>query len=339
MQIARALRAALAMAGCGLSVPALSHIEYYDLNQGRQIADLTAAGKAIAGNDLPLSNPLYWNGTYQQFKTSGETWTALPGSYASGSWGYTLKVVNFDSSSWTDGLRTNPTGGANLLGNSHTVNFANFHLATASKISITLSDDLAATQYGLNPSFSLYRGSAVYQAHDSATSVDLLNPVSGSAKVQSAVDNGTRVDSQGITSPYRNTLTNTGLYAGQFNALGGWSMANPAGDWSAVEYVTSVTGYFNPSGNWVGSDNSNALLDYVLPAGDYIIAFGGNAQLPSYANPQSAKATSLYGPVSNLTAYLTFQAAPVPEPGTWMMMLAGLGLLGGVTRATRRRAR
>jgi hypothetical protein len=176
----------------------------------------------------------------------------------------------------------------------------------------------------------------VYQAHDGST-VDPLNPVSASApfpKIQNAKDTGTMVDSQGITSAYRDTLTNTGTYYGQFNALGGWSVGNPAGNWSAVEYITSVTGYFNPSGNWSGSAKSNSLLDYLLPAGDYIIAFGGNAQSPSYANVRSAQVTSPYGTVTNRTATLTFRAiaVPVPEPGTWGLTLAGLLLVGAIAR-------
>ena len=240
--------------GLLLSIPAMAHIEYYDLNQGRQIGDLTAAGKTIAGNDIPISNPAYWTSTYQSPISSGETWTSLGGSYASGAWGYKLHVTNLDSSGWTDGLRSNPNGGANLLGDSHKADFANFHLAQASFVSITFSDDQAGTGFGLNPSFSIYKGSAVYQAHD-GSSVDPLNPVAATPpfpKVQNAKDTGTIVDSQGITSAYRNTLTNTGLYYGQFNALASWSVGNAAGDWSAVQYITSVTGYVNPSGDWTG---------------------------------------------------------------------------------------
>lgn len=325
--------------GIALSTPAFAHIEYYDLNQGRQIADLTAAGKAIAGNDLPLTNPLYWSSTYQNTISSGETWTLLGGSYASGSWSYRLHVINMDSSSWTDGLRNNPQGGANLLGDTHKVGAANFTLNQASFVSITLTDDQQGSGYGLNPSFSLYRGSAVYQGHD-GVAVDPLNPVGSTPpfpKVQSAKDAGTTVDSQGITSQYRNTLTNSGTYFGQFNALGGWSVGNPAGDWSAVDYVTSVTGYANPSGDWSGNSNSNSLLNYLLPAGNYIVAFGGNAQSASYATPRSAEFSSPYGAVTNLGGTLTFSVTPVPEPGTWALMASGLVVLATAAQHRRRR--
>jgi hypothetical protein len=323
--------------GLLLSIPAMAHIEYYDLNQGRQIGDLTAAGKAVAGNDIPISNPAYWTSTYQSPISSGETWTSLGGSYASGTWGYKLHVTNLDSSGWTDGLRSNPNGGANLLGDSHKVDFANFHLAQASFVSITFSDDQAGTGFGLNPSFSIYKGSAVYQAHD-GSSIDPLNPVAATPpfpKVQNAKDTGTVVDSQGITSAYRNTLTNTGLYYGQFNALSSWSVGNAAGDWSAVQYITSVTGYVNPSGDWTGSANSNSLLDYFLPAGDYIIGFSGNAQNSSYASARSADTSSPYGTVTNLGGTLTFEVRPVPEPATWALLLAGLGFVAVTARRLR----
>jgi len=332
---AAALAAVLSAA---IAPPAQSHIEYYDLNQGRQIADLTAAGKAVAGNDIPLTTPAYWSATYQTPISSGETWTSLGGSFASGTWGWSVRVTNFDSAAWTDGLRRDPNGGAYLLGDTHKLNFANFHLATAAYVTITVADDYAGTGYGLNPSFSLYRGAAVYQAHDEATA-DPLNPRSPFPpfnKLQSTKDNGTTVDTtQGITSPYRNTLTNGGTYAGQFDALGGFSVANPAGDWSAVQYVTAVTGYVNPDGSFIGNANASTLASVLLPAGDYIVAFGGNATLPDYAAPRSGGDFV----ASNLPATLTFSAvavAPVPEPATWASMLAGLCAVGA---ALRRRAR
>jgi hypothetical protein len=329
---------AFATAGVWLaiSVPAFAHVEYYDLNQGQQIGDLTAAGKAVGGNDLPLSNPAYWNSTYQQPITSGETWTNLGGSYASGTWSKSVHVTNLDSSGWTDGLRSNPNGGANLLGDSHKVDFANFHLSQASYVSITFSDDQGGTGYGLNPSFSLYQGSLVYQAHD-GVAIDPLNPVGATPpfkKIQDPKDTGLVVDSQGITSAYRNTLTNTGSYYGQFNALGSWSEGNAAGDWSAVNYLTSVTGYYNPDGTWTGNANANSLSNLFLAAGDYTIAFSGNAQAPSYASPRSADVSSPYGVVTNLGGTLTFSAsvAAVPEPSAAAMLFAGLAVVGVAVR-------
>jgi len=336
----RFMETSIAALALTLSASASAHIEYYDLNQGLVINNLTAAGITIAGNNIPLANPADWTVANQSSGDKGETWAPLGGTYASGSWGWKLDVVDLDSSSWTDGLRNDPAGGAYLLGDSHKLGLANFHLDQASRVSIIVSDTLAGTGLGLNPSFSLFRGSAVYQGHD-GSAVDPLNPKSGTfpfPKVQSAVDSGTVVDSQGITSAYRNTLTNTGEYIGQFNATGGWSIANDAGDWSAVEYITSVTGFVDPSGGLAGNSNSNALLDYLLPAGDYVIAFGGHAQPLSYTSTRSASSSSPYGVLTNQGATLAFQAvaAPVPEPGTWLLTAAGLGLLA-VTGLRRRR--
>jgi len=335
----RLKRIAKALVAVGLlaaTLPAIAHIEYYDLNQGRQIGDLTAAGKAVAGNDIPLSNPAYWSANYQSVTSSSETWTSLGGSFTSGTWGYQLKIGTMDSSGWTDGLRTNPTGGANLLGDSHKVNWANFHLNQTSIVSITVSDTMAGSGFGLNPSLSLYRGSAVYQAHDDA-SADPLNPKLTAppfSKIQSSKDSGSFVDSQGITSAYRNTLTNTGSYYGQFNAVGDFSVSNSAGNWTAVDYITSATGAVNLDGTWAGNSNSNSLLNLLLGPGDYVIGFSGNAQPVSYASLRSADISSPYGTATNQEAILTFNAvaAPVPEADSWALMLIGVALVGGIAR-------
>ena len=299
-----------------LAFPAKAHIEYYDLNQNKHISDLTTAGKALVGNDIPISNPANWTATYQSVVSTTETWSAITGSYVSGSWSTSVAVGDLDSGGWTDGLRNNPTGGTFLMGDTHKVDFANFHLTKAAYVTITFSDDQAGTGYGLNPSFSLYKGSAVYQAHDDATA-DPLNPKSGvpPVKIQNSKDNGSTVDSQGILSAYRNTITNTGSYSGQFNALGDFSVANAAGNWSAVHYLTSVTGTVNPNGSWAGNSNSNTLQNYLLPAGDYIIAFSGHAQPTSYATARSAATTSPYGAVSGMSGTLAFNAVVADNDG------------------------
>lgn len=331
--------AAVALAGLGLlcASPSRAHVYYLDLNQGDVLYDLTAAGKLLVGNNLPISDPAYWNNTYQVTSTLGETWTSAGGSYASGTWSRSVHLDTLDSSSWTDGMRIDDTQSGNLLGESHSVNFANFHLDQTSRVSISVSDELAGSGYGLNPSFTLYRGLMVYGGHDD-DAVDPLNPKSGvpPKKVQNAVDTGTVTDSQGILSAYRNTFDNAGTYIGQFNALGSWSMSNDAGDWSALKYLTHATGTVNPDGTWAGNANVNALTDYLLPAGDYTIIFGGNAQPMSYATTRSATATSEYKVVTGNGVDLSFSAvaAPVPEADTWALLLTGLGL---VVLAIRRR--
>ena len=66
----------------------------------------------------------------------------------------------------------------------------------------------------------------------------------------------------------------------------------------------------------VGASNSLSLLVPNLAAGNYRVAFSGNAP----ANGAVA------------TGNLTFQVAPVPEPGTWAMMLVGFGAIGFAMR-------
>ncbi len=334
------LPALLALAGLGAATPSFAHIAFYDMNQGQVIESLTPAGKVIAGNNLPLSNPAHWTPAYQN-STDGGIWTSLGGSYASGTWGYEVIAGNMTSSSWTDATRTavpdtNPGGAPYYaLGDSHEAGFANFHLGGTSKVTITLSDAYAGSGYGVNPSFSLYRGVIVYDAHDSAA-VDPLNPTSGvpPTKVQNQKDTGGVVDSQGITSVFRDTTTPPGVsYTGQFNALGSWSQGSDGGDWSAVEFIQAVTGKIDVTGGWAGNSNSNT-LEIVLGAGDYMIAFGGNATPLSYAVPQSGNAFG--GVASELDLTLSLQVAAVPEPETWALLAAGLGL---VTVASRRRAR
>jgi hypothetical protein len=70
---------ALCVCWWGATSIAFAHIEYYDLNQGAQIADLTDAGKAIAGvqvgastpQDLPLVKSAYWTPAYQTYSGAG----------------------------------------------------------------------------------------------------------------------------------------------------------------------------------------------------------------------------------------------------------------------------
>lgn len=310
-------KAIVGLSVCAMALPAMAHIRYLDLNQNLRIRELTAAGITLMGNNVPISDSANWNATYQTAQASTETWGTVTGSYASGTWSTSVRVVNIDSSGWTDGMRTDPNGGANVLGDTHTVNFANFHLSQPAIVSITFTDELGGTGKGLNPSFTLFAGSAVYGAHDDAA-VDPKNPTDGGvppAKIQSSKDDGTVVDSQGITSPYRNTLTNTGVYYGQFNALADYSAGNSTGQWNAVHYLTSVTGTVNPDGTWEGNANSNSLLHYSLPAGDYVIAFGANAQPLSYATGRSAATTSPYGVVTGQAGTLSVSiVATVPLP-------------------------
>lgn len=116
-----------------------------------------------------------------------------------------------------------------------------------------------------------------------------------------------------------------------FNSLGGlYSIIVSTSTPGAMITNLSLTGIGVPAGgtppagvgsfSTVGSSNSLSLLIPSLAAGNYRIAFGGTA-------PTN-------GAVA--TGNLTFQVAPVPEPGTWAMMLVGFGAMGIAIRRRRR---
>ena len=213
--------------------------------------------------------------------------------------------ATFTNSGWWAGTTA-------ALGDSHDLaegGFFSFQLSQASMVSITFTD--VSVGGALNPAFSLYKGLLPDEAHDDNV-YDPLNPKLGAppfTKIASAVDNGVATDVFGRVSPFRDTANVT--FAGQFNALGSWSMAYESGDWSVLEYVTHV----GPAGG-----TGVALINYQLTAGFYTIAAGGGTNLTL---PGAVALSGLDGTVS-------FTAAPVPEPEAVWMMLGGLLLMGAI---------
>ena len=217
----------------------------------------------------------------------------------------------FTNYGWYDG--TQPT-----LGDSHALAggvFFKFHLDQASKVSIEFSD-LNRTGT-LNPAFSLYAGLLPAESHDD-TATDPLNPahlvttpVPHAVKDPSPVDDGVTTDASGRVSPFRDTAHVS--YVGQFDALGDWSMANEAGEWSVIEYLTHA----GPNGT-----DTVSLLDWLLPAGDYTIAAGGG---------------TAGGSISGVAGVVLFKASPVPVPAAvWLFGSALCGLGGRRIRARQR---
>jgi hypothetical protein len=189
------------------------------------------------------------------------------------------------------------------------VDFFNFRLGEDSVVTITWNIDTAGIY--LDSAFSLYRGVLPYQGHDDA--VELLNPVKilglSPVKVQDTLDDGTRHDVQGILSPYRNTAPGAPQYVGQFNALGGWSQASPAGHWSALEFLAAV----NAVNLQFSTTESDALesLSLVLTPGNYTIAASG--ALGAAGSGDSFGLTNLHGRLT-----YTSSAVPVPAVG-WFL--------------------
>ncbi|MBK8961457.1 MAG: hypothetical protein IPM80_24275 [Proteobacteria bacterium] len=304
-----AVAPSLALASLLSASAAHAHVQYYDLNQGRQISDLTAAGKLkstlefgknpkVAGlrtvnvnSDRPLRNKSLWTSTYQ-LTTGAGTFSGRK---------YTPKLstasVNVnDVTDWGWGAGTHKT-----LGDSHKVDFFNFRLSVTSTVTITwLVHDGQGTY--VDGGFSLYGGVLAYQGHDDAA--EPLNPSSGAppVKSQSPLDTGTLKDAQGIASVLRNTKTNSRPYVGQFNALKNWGEANPAGNWSNIKFIKAVNAR-NPKQGF-SSDYRETLekLTIRLTPGDYTIAASGALGAIGFGTVAPS-----FG-VSNLKGRLNFRA-------------------------------
>jgi len=103
--------------------------------------------------------------------------------------------------------------------------------------------------------------------------------------------NGTQtggIDTDPASANYGNLLN---PYLGQFDAFGNWSMSNANGDWSQINYISSVsttacsgpncatttTGGFENAGHFDGNNGSVESLTLHLAAGDYTIWAGGES--------------------------------------------------------------
>ena len=332
----------------GISQQALAHIEYYDLNQGAQIGDLTAAGKALSTaqyganpvvtgfgvgaatnttSDRPLNNPAQWNATNQNYMTGVGSFSGVTYNAATGAGTATVDVNDVTDFGWGDGTKT-------TLGDTHKVDFFNFRLAKAADVNISWNVGDVNGYY--DSGFTLYNGVGSLQAHDDA--VDALNPKTGAgptaAKVQNAFDTGLVTDAQGITAPFRNTGPGAPTYTGQFNALASWGDGNVAGNWSTLGFNTAVhelRGTVGADGFSLAAADTLQTLAIRLAAGNYTIAASG--ALGALGSQLSFGATNLHG-------QLIFSAAPVvssvPLPGAvWMFMSAMLGMLGLNRRKSR----
>lgn len=131
-------------------------------------------------------------------------------------------------------------------------------------------------------------------------------------------------------------------YAGQFDALSSWSMANDSaiigdpvadvlalGDWDKIIYLTHVNEHvttLDAAGDAVGTinDTPESLVNYYLPAGSYTIAASGASCL------NSGDVLCVSG---GLGGRMTFSATPVPVPAAiWLFLSALGGVLGWGSR-------
>ncbi|MDT4331050.1 PEP-CTERM sorting domain-containing protein [Methylomonas sp. MED-D] len=339
----------IALALAGVAQQAQAHVEYYDLNQGAQIGDLTAAGKvlstaqyggtpaavlalggagltpaqrsangigsALSGqSDRPLNDPSQWNAANQAYTGVG-SFTNV--NYSSAASSATVDVDDVTSYGWYNGTTA-------LLGDSHKVDFFNFRLDQESKVTISWTVDDGTGNY-IDSAFTLYNGVLNYQAHDDAN--EKLNPKTGlanSTKVQDALDSANApVDAQGIASSFRDTSFATmgaTNYVGQFNALANWGQANVSGDWGNIEFRQAVNDN-NPAGG-AGTSASETIetLTLILGAGNYTIGASGAV------NPGDFSLSNLHG---HLEFSAVATAAAVPVPGAvWLFGTVLAGFVG-----------
>ena len=313
MTIKSIITSGIALVLLGLSQQALAHIEYYDLNQGVQIGDLTAAGKAAStaqygsnpvvsgfgvgaatntNSDRPLNDTAQWNATNQAYTGVGN-FSGVTYNPETGVGTATVIVNDVTDFGWGDGTKA-------TLGDSHKVDFFNFRLAHDAIVTITWNVGDASAYY--DSGFTLFKGVGSYQGHDDA--VDSLNPKAGSppVKKQNAFDTGFVTDVQGITAPYRNTAVGAATYSGQFNALAGWGDGNTAGNWSTLEFNTAVhtlRGLVGADGYSMNAADTLQTLTITLQPDNYTIAASGALGAPG-SQPSFGS--------TNLAGTLTFTA-------------------------------
>lgn len=167
---------------------------------------------------------------------------------------------------------------------------------------------------------------AVALVSSSAGSAAII--VNGSAGVDppTILANNTKDPSQD-TLVWGQDLTDAGGFSGSVdfsNDLSGfYSVIVSSSTPGAIISSVTLTGILGTSGSFSasGSGNSLTLLVPFTGSGNYRVSFGGSA-------PENGAA---------VTGNLTFQLTPVPEPGTWGLMLLGFAGIGMAVRRSRER--
>ncbi|MEQ1601817.1 MAG: FxDxF family PEP-CTERM protein [Methylophilaceae bacterium] len=198
----------------------------------------------------------------------------------------------------------------NNLGDSHKARAFRFTLQNEAWVTFSAAANPTATGAsigGLLPGFSIYQGlAAIAPLPTGQTSPDYdFNPASvawRTAWAEANLDAG-------------KTFADTD---GSWNAVGNWKMGGD-GDVAGVDSQLSSFIYVGSA-----SSNTNSVSGmFKLAAGNYSIFVGGN----DIANKAD--------PINSLKAYgltTTLSVSAVPEPETYALLLAGLGVLGAVAR-------
>ena len=199
-------------------------------------------------------------------------------------------------------------------GDAHKTRAYEFHLNNAADVKISFQDQIytpaataavpnpAPVNGGMNPGFSLYSG----LAH--------VAPF--------AADHDFGVGSIAI----RDAVGGVGMTEGSFRAQMNWSVTNDNNDPASVfAYIGSAYDGNDINYGTGVIDGADGVADHMvsktfhLAAGDYSIFAGGT----DYANQ---------GVLPQLQYGISGTVAVVPEPDTYAMLFAGLGLMGAIVR-------
>jgi hypothetical protein len=190
------------------------------------------------------------------------------------------------------------------LGDNHKSRAYRLHLDSALTVTFTAqakANATAASIGGLLPGFSVYKGLAA------------AAPFSAP---QASADYDFSVASQAWRASFAQTAAGTGFGTGatqgSWNALGDFYIG---GDGEPAGSLAVLT-HFQYVGHGMDADlDGDASATLLLGPGDYTVFVGGM----DLANKGSANAARAFGVSLNVSA--------VPEPSTWLLLLAGVPLL------------
>lgn len=236
---------------------------------------------------------------------SGRDFGTLDGLVTTGST-ITGKSVT-SNAGWADAA-DNSASDKFIWGDSHKAAAFTFILTNTSSVTFSVVANTASnTGVGnvssLLPGFSIYEGKASVSPHTPPqTSADYDYSSASAAWLLNA-------NPAGANFPFQ-------AYSGVWNAMGDWKVGgdgDPVGNYSAL---TS----FSYKGSAFDSDlNGSASGTFLLGPGTYSVFVGGN-NYADYGNPLK------FGLNASLAV------AAVPEPESYAMLLAGLGLIGAIAR-------
>ncbi|TXI30592.1 MAG: PEP-CTERM sorting domain-containing protein [Nitrosomonas oligotropha] len=194
-------------------------------------------------------------------------------------------------------------------GDTHKLSVYQFTLTGAADVQLSFEQAVAlGGRNGLNPGFSLYSG----LVHDPAS------------------PGGPDHDFSAGSIFIRDTDSGGAVTEGAFRALHDWRITNESDPAIVPPSVLTYIGHAYDGSQDYGTGvipGGDGLLDHKvsqtfhLAAGDYTVFAGGSDFVSQFA---AVKSLGVSGTLSVISA--------VPEPETYAMLLAGLGLIGALTR-------